>query len=130
MSKFIRVKTQLTDLDALAAALNDLGLPCERNAVAYGWGSARQQADLVVRKAHLPPGCLGDLAFVRDPRTQTLQLVMDELDRQREDVQALLSRLPQRHAYHRVIKTARAQGLAVQQVCEEGGVLQVVLRGA
>ena len=130
MSKYIKVKTQLTDLDCLEAALKDLGLACERETVAHGYGHARQQADLVVRKALLPRSCLGDLAFVREPQTGALNLVMDELDQRRADVQAILSRLPQRHAYHRVIKQARMQGLAVQHIREQGGVLQVVLRGA
>ena len=128
MSKFIRVETQLTDLDCLEASLKELGLPCERNAVALGWNT-RQQADLVVRKAHLPQGCLGDLGFVRDRQTGLINPVMDEMDQRRPNVQTILSCLPQRHAYHRVIKQARAQGLAVQQVREQGGVLQVVLRG-
>jgi len=130
VSKYVKVATKLTDIDCLEAALKDSGLPCERNTVAHGWGRARQQADLVVRKKHLPQGCLGDLAFVWDERLGAFNLVMDELDGRRSGVQTVLSRLPQRHAYHRVMKQARSQGLAVQQVTEQGGVVQVVLRGA
>lgn len=130
MSRFVKVQTRLTDLDCLEAALKDSGLVCEKQTTAHGYGRARQQADLVVRKALLPRGCLGDLAFVRAPQTGTLDLVMDELDQRLPAVQAILSRLPQRHAYHRVMKQARMQGLAVQHVRKQGGVLQVVLRGA
>ena len=130
MSKFIRVQTRLVDLDCIEAALQDLGLPYEKKAMAYGWGRAQGWADLVVRKTNLPTGCLADLAFVRDAETGGIEMIIDEMDQARPAIKQLLSRLKQRHAYHRVIKTARAQGLAVQQVREEGGVLQVVLRGA
>nr|HID13617.1 DUF1257 domain-containing protein [Anaerolineae bacterium] len=128
MSKFIKVQTQLADLDCIEAALRDLGLPYERQAIACGWGQARSRADLVVRKQNLPTGCLADLAFVR--QGAGVEMIIDEMDQARSAMRKLLSRLRQRCAYHRVIKQARAQGLAVQQVTEQGGVLQIVLRGA
>jgi len=128
MSKYIKVATNLVDRECLKKGLGDLGLACQENCLAHGWHTA-QQADVVVPRAQLPGHCIGDLGFVWDADAGRFKLIIDEMDQRRPEVQRLLGQVAQRHACHRVVGMARQRGLAVSQVQQQGGVLQVVLRG-
>ncbi|MCI0458267.1 MAG: DUF1257 domain-containing protein [Gemmataceae bacterium] len=120
MSHFTTLKTQITDIKALQAALADLGLAhVEVHATAqalYGYmGDARQQtAEVIVRRKHL--GWLSnDLGFKRTA-AGTFDAIISDYDRAKYS-QEWLGKLTQRYAYH--VARAKLEEQGFDLVAEE-----------
>ncbi|HYT95612.1 MAG TPA: DUF1257 domain-containing protein [Gemmataceae bacterium] len=120
MSHFTTLKTQITDINALQAALADLGFKeVEVYAVAehlYGYrGDARPQtAEVIVRRQHI--GWLSnDLGFKRNA-AGTFDAIISEYDRSQYS-QEWLQQLTQRYAYH--VARAKLQEQGFTLVAEE-----------
>lgn len=120
MSHFTTLKTQITDLKALQAALADVGFPeVEVHTTAehlHGYrGDVRPQtAEVIVRRQHL--GWLSnDLGFKRNAGG-TFDAVISDYDRPKYS-EEWLQRLTQRYAYHVARARLEEQGFAL--VAEE-----------
>lgn len=132
MSHFTTLTTQLTDTDALIAALADVGYDQiethDQAQPLYGYqGDQRaDRAHVIVRRRHV--GRLSnDIGFLRQPDGRFLAVISD-YDRARHD-QAWLGRLTARHAYHVTTKTLATQGFdLVEEEAERDGTVRLVLR--
>lgn len=86
MSHFTRVRTTLRDASTLAAALRAVGYPevevHDRPQRLHGWGSQSAQAEVVVRRAHIPGHAFGDFGFARQP-DGAFDIVIDDMDKAR-----------------------------------------------
>jgi hypothetical protein len=103
MSHFTTLKTQLTDLKALQAALADLGLtqvevhPVAEHLLGFRGDTRTQTAEVIVRRKHL--GWLSnDLGFKRTA-AGTFDAIISDYDRAKYS-QEWLGKLTQRYAYH------------------------------
>lgn len=107
MSHFTNVKTKITDLEALKAALEDLGYPVvEGRATIRGWRHATEQAELAARLGSF------DIGF-RRTADGTYDAVADWWGvRTYEGVSQadFMRRLTQRYAYRKVIGEVSKQG--------------------
>jgi len=86
MSHFTRVRTTLRDRDTLAAALRASGYPVveahDSPQRLSGWGSQTAQAEVIVRRAHIPGPAYGDFGFARQ-KDGTYAVVIDSMDSSR-----------------------------------------------
>jgi Protein of unknown function (DUF1257) len=126
MSHFTNVRTKLTDLEALKAALADLGYRVTDGGVAIrGWRGTSQQADLAARLGSF------DIGFTRGA-DGTYDAVADwwgvrtyEGTTQAE----FMRRVTQRYAYHKVLGEARRQGYAlVEEETQADQSIRLVVR--
>jgi hypothetical protein len=133
MSHFTTLKTQITDVKALQAALADLGFPTveshETAQPLYGYqGDARPQtAEVIVRRQYL--GWLSnDLGFTRNSGG-TFDAIISEYDRVKYS-QEWLDRLTQRYAYHATRAKLEEQGftLASEEQTKDGQIHLVLRR--
>jgi hypothetical protein len=118
MSHYTRLKTRITDANALRQALADLGFPTvEVHATAQplvGFeGSQRAQtAEVIIRRRHV--GALSnDIGFKRSA-DGSFEAVISEFDRKRYS-QAWLDRLLYRYAYHATRALLKEQGFDLIQ---------------
>ena len=132
MSHFTTLSTQLTDADALRAALGDVGYPEvethaeEQPLYGYRGDRRRDRAHVIVRRKHVGHAS-NDIGFRRE-RDGTFAAVISEFDRTTHD-DAWLGRLTARHAYHVTGKTLAAQGFQlVNETTEQDGSVRMVLR--
>ena len=125
MSHFTTLKTQITDVKALQAALADLGFPeVEVYTTAehlYGYrGDVRPQtAEVIVRREHI--GRLSnDLGFKRNAGG-TFDAVISEFDRSKYS-EDWLRQLTQRYAYHVARAKLQEQGftLVAEETAKDG----------
>lgn len=126
MSHFTNVKTKITDLEALKAALRDLGYPVvEGQAMIRGWRHATQQADVAARLGSF------DIGF-RKGADGTYDAVADWWGARTYDGvnQAdFMRRLTQRYAYHKVVGEARKQGYTlVEEETQADQSIRLVVR--
>lgn len=132
MSHFTTLATQLTDADALRAALADVGyaeVEVHEHAqplFGYQGDQRRDRAHVIVRRAHV--GRLSnDLGFLRQDNGRFLA-VISEFDRAKHN-EAWLGRVTARHAYHVTSKTLAAQGFHLaEESTERDGTVRLVLR--
>ena len=120
MSHFTRIKTQLTNLDTVERALEDLGYRVEHAGSARGFAGQRAKADLVVQAGQY------DIGFTQ--RDGQIEMVADlwglELDRD-----AFLKQLTQRYAYHTVKAQAAQQGWQnVEEEVQSDGSIRLVMQ--
>ena len=132
MSHFTTLSTQLTDADALRAALGDVGYPEvevhaeEQPLYGYRGDRRRDRAHVIVRRRHV--GELSNDIGFRHEQDGTFTAVISEYDRVVHD-EAWLGRLTARHAYHVTEKTLAAQGFQlVNETTEQDGTVRMVLR--
>ena len=125
MSHFTQIKTKIRDLDCLALALDDLGMPYERGQVFIrGYKGNTCSAHLVVRQ-----GNSHDLGFVWNG--QNYELVTDlQYWQQPLTVERFLGKVSQRYAYHNILAEATAKGfnLARAEQKEDGTLCLTVQR--
>lgn len=132
MSHFTTMTTQLTDTDALRAALADLGYGKievhEQPQQLYGYlGDKRaDRANVIIRREHIGRAS-NDIGFLRQDGGSFLAVISD-YDRARHD-ERWLGKLTARHAYHVATATLSAQGFdVVQETSERDGTVRLVLR--
>ena len=132
MSHFTTMTTQLTDTDALRAALADAGYReievHGRPQPLYGYegGKRADTAHVIVRREHVGRAS-NDIGFRRGNDGRFLAVISD-YDRAKHD-ERWLGRLTARHAYHLTTKTLTAQGFdVVTEAAERDGTVRMVLR--
>lgn len=108
MSKFVKVRTELRDLEMIKRALDDLGLPYTTGSdYRHGWSGSTHQADLVVTA-----GTFHGFAFRRN--TDGIYDILGDsmgLGAQKE----MLQRLNQRYAYHKVVHEVSQAGFSLAE---------------
>lgn len=134
MSHYTTLRTQLTDADALVAALADLGYPevevhDEAQPLRGYLGDLRaQRAHVIVRRRHVGRES-NDLGFERRADGRFVASISDH-DRPRHG-EDWLRRLTARHAYHATKATLGAQGFdLVEEETDRTGTVRLVLRRA
>jgi Protein of unknown function (DUF1257) len=132
LSHFTTLATQLTDADALRAALADVGYGeveiHEQAQPLYGYegDQRRDRAHVIVRRKHVGRAS-NDIGFLRQDDGRFLA-VISEYDRSKHDT-AWLGRLTARHAYHVTSQTLAAQGFHLtEETTEHDGTVRLVLR--
>jgi hypothetical protein len=132
MSHFTTMTTQITDPEALRAALADVGydhveVHDEAQAL-YGYQGDRRddRAHVIVRRRHVGRAS-NDIGFRREEDGRFLA-VISEYDRRVHD-EAWLGRVNARHAYHATTATLAEQGFHIaDEAVEEDGSVRLVLR--
>jgi len=106
MSHFSQVQTQITNIEALKAAVKALGFELQENAVVRGYGSQTTTAQLVIKL----PGKY-DCGFNYNQATKSYTAVADFYDNHVEKhLGKDLSKLKQEYARQHIILTARKKG--------------------
>ena len=131
MSHFTTLRTQITDIKALRAALADLGFNevevHDRAQPLLGFrGDEREQkAEVIIRRKHL--GWLSnDLGFKRNAGG-TFDAIISGYDRMKYS-QKWLDRLTQRYAYHVARAKLEEQGFVLTSEEQKDGKIHLVLR--
>ena len=101
MSKFVKIRTELRDLNLVRRALDELKLSYEADAIyVHGFSRVREPAALVIKA----PGAYFGLREV-DGR---FEIMADDMQTAR--IKPLLAQLTQRYAYHKVLADAALAG--------------------
>jgi len=126
MSKYQRVQTKFKNSEILAQAIADV---CQKNSIMfeagesvtiYGWKRQTATGEFVIRKGQLRS--IGDLGFHRTD-DGTFEVIIDDLDRRGARI---VKQVKQRYARLEVERMARARGMRVEEV-EENGVTRMRL---
>jgi hypothetical protein len=132
LSHFTTLATQLTDTEALCAALSDVGYGAvevhEQAQPLFGYqgDQRRDRAHVIVRRGRIGSAS-NDIGFRREEDGHFLA-VISEYDRQRHD-EAWLGRVTARHAYHVTARTLADQGFDIaEETTERDGTVRMVLR--
>jgi hypothetical protein len=127
MSHFSTVKTELRDLDALRAALEDMGhAPREGGISVRGYRGQTEVADLAITQ---PDG--SDFGFRLNPDTGCYELVADlQLWKQPLPVERFLAQLSQRYALRSILAATAEEGFQVSEQANraDGSIELVVTR--
>ncbi len=122
MSKFVKVRTELRDLEMIKRALDDLGLPYTTSGdYRHGWSGSTHQADLVVTG-----GTFHGFAFRRND-DGIYDILGDSmgLSAQKET----LRQLNQRYAYHKVVHEVSHAGFnLVEEKTDRDQTIRLVVR--
>lgn len=141
MSHFTSIKTQIKDLDALRAALRELGLSLEANAEARGWPDQPTKHGEYVIRLKGPY----DVALNRNPKTGCYDLDADlwtdaegyaakfNLGWKSSTVETELGKhygkLVQLYGVHKATIEARKHGHQVTRSTGQNGQIRLVLTG-
>lgn len=122
MSHFTTIKTVIRDIDALAAAVSELGLRISKNSSARGYSGNTIPGEFVI---HLPGPY--DIAVTRDSGAYQLtsDLFMGHVE---QSVGAGYSKLLQLYAVHKAAMEARRKGLSVHRRLKEDGSIQLTIQ--
>ncbi|TGG82018.1 MAG: DUF1257 domain-containing protein [Aphanocapsa feldmannii 277cV] len=123
MSHFSTVKTELRDLSALRAALQDMGhTPEEGTTQVRGYRGQTVEAQLALRQDN---GC--DIGFRWNGNHY--ELVTDlQLWNQQQPLERFLSRLNQRYALHTILSATQQEGFQVsEQKSSLDGTIELVV---
>jgi hypothetical protein len=131
MSHFTQLRTKITDVPHLVAALGDVGYETvevhESAQQLYGYlGDVRaQRAEVIVRRAHVGVSS-NDLGFERQP-DGTFRAWISDFDARKHN-EAWLHRLEARYAYHATRATLAQQGFSViGEETDRDGTVRLVL---
>jgi hypothetical protein len=121
MSKFVKVKTQLRDLNLIKQALDDLKLTYNENAnFTHMWSGFRGQVPLVVKVHHAQFG-------LRPSESGEYEVIGDDM--QMKVITKELTQLQQRYAYHAVRQaTAQAGFELVEENTGRDQVIRMTVR--
>ena len=132
MSHFTRLRTRITDVEALRKALADVGFATvevhETAQHLRGWlGDRRSQtAEVILRKKYIGFAS-NDIGFQRQP-DGTFEALISEYDRHKY-TEKWLNQLTQRYAYHATCARLKEQGFEmVQEEKTRDGRIHLVLR--
>jgi hypothetical protein len=131
MSHFTRVRTTLRDAATLAAALRAVGY---REVEVHdsprqlrGWGRQTAQAEVIVRRAHIPGHAVGDFGFARQ-QDGSFAVVMDSMDSGRNGP-GWLPALTRAYGHAAALTYAQANGYdVVTDEVEQDGTRRLTLR--
>ncbi|MBN1888642.1 MAG: DUF1257 domain-containing protein [Thermoflexales bacterium] len=105
MSRFVKIRTQLRDVEMVKLALDDLNVRYEANKIfMHGWSGKSVEAELVVKARG------GSFALVRNA-DQVLEAQGDDAILQGQ--KTLLGQISQRYAYHKVLAEASKAGFSL-----------------
>jgi len=121
MSKFVKVKTQLRDLNLIKQALDDLKLNYAENATfVHMWSAFRGQVPLVVKVNHAQFG-------LRATDSGDYEVIGDDM--QMKVIRKELDQIQQRYAYHAVRQaTAQAGFELVEENVGRDQVIRLTVR--
>lgn len=125
MSHFSKIKTQLTDIEMVKKALEDLGFSYTHNPDLHilGYANKQQQVDLSIR--------VGDgyeVGLKKNPVTEAYDIVADWYG-VKMNPDYFINKLKQRYAYHKVLHEAEDRGLIVSENTQtKDGSLRLTLR--
>ena len=123
MSHFTTIQTQVRDVDALAAACDELGLKLVRDADARGYGTNRRHGDLVIQIESGPY----DVALNRQ-QDGTYALATDWWGSHVEKVVGKgYGRLLQLYGVHKAQAEARRKGLTCRRRQQRDGSIKLVI---
>ncbi|MCP9927974.1 DUF1257 domain-containing protein [Cyanobium sp. CH-040] len=125
MSHFSTVKTELRDLDALRAALGDMGHePREGSISVRGYRGQTETAELAIAQ---PDGT--DIGFRLNADTGCYELVADlQLWKQPVPVERFLAQLNQRYALRSILAATAEEGFQVsEQTNSADGSIELVV---
>ena len=124
MSHFSQIKTKIRDLDALEAALSDLGIDSKRGEMQVrGYRGQTQAASVIIPQAN---GY--DVGFQWDG--ESYQLVADlQYWQQRWSLETFVNKVTQRYAYQTIVTESAQKGFQlVEQARAEDGSVRLVLQ--
>jgi len=124
MSHFTTIQTQIRDVEALAAACEELGLALVHDGEARGYGSNRRHGDLVI-KLRGPY----DIAATRQPGG-TYALATDWWGGHvAREVDKDYGRLLQLYGVHKATREARRKGYTARRQTLKDGAIKLVIGG-
>ena len=124
MSHFTTIQTQLRDLDALRAALGELGVTLHENTNARGYASNQLKGDYVIRLKGPY-----DIALNKNP-DGSYGLTTDWWDGHVErEVGSKFGRLLQLYGIHKTTIEARKRGHFVQRKAQKDGSIKLTIGG-
>ena len=125
MSHFTTIQTQVRDLDALRAALGELGVTLLANTEARGYASNILKGDYVIRLKGPY-----DIALNKTP-DGSYGLTTDWWDGHVEkEVGSQFGRLLQLYGVHKTMIESRKKGHMVQRKAQKDGSIKLVIGGA
>lgn len=121
MSKFVKVNTELRDLNLIKRALDDLNMPYQENATfTHTWSRFSGRVPLVVRHNHVTFG-------LRESGEEKYEVIGDDM--QLRQIRGHLDRIQQRYAYHKVLaETEKAGFTLVEEQTDRGNVVRLTVR--
>ena len=121
MSKFVKVQTQLRDLNLIKHALDDLKLTYNENAnFVHMWSGFRGQVPLVVKVKHAQFG-------LRETPTGEYEVIGDDM--QMNVIKQELAQIQQRYAYHAVRQATSEAGFElVEETVGRDQVIRMTVR--
>ncbi|MHA3774848.1 DUF1257 domain-containing protein [Verrucomicrobiota bacterium sgz303538] len=124
MSHFTTIHTQIRDITALQAAVQELGLELLENTSARGYSSNQIQGDYVIRLKGPY-----DVALTRN-RDGSFGLTTDWwAGHVEKEVGTNFGRLLQLYGVHKTIHEARKRGQFVQRKAQQDGAIKLVIGG-
>ena len=124
MSHFSQIKTKILELDALEAALRDLGIGSKRGDMEVrGYQGQTQAASVIISQDN---GY--DIGFQWDG--ESYQLVADlQYWKQQWSVETFIDKVTQRYAYQTIVTESERKGFqVVEQARAEDGSVRLVLQ--
>jgi hypothetical protein len=127
MSHYTEVRLEMSDQDALVAALNDLGLKKvevhDAPQVIHGFDGQIRHAEVIVRNAgHLS----NDIGFLRGP-DGNFQAVLDDYDLTCKFTPAWRGQLLQRYGRHVAVAKLKKKGFRVVREENRDGRIHLVM---
>ncbi len=124
MSHFSQIKTKIRDLDALEAALSDLGIDSKRGDMQVRGYQGQTQAASVI----IPQDNGYDVGFQWDG--ESYQLVADlQYWKQQWSLETFVNKVTQRYAYQTIVTESANKGFQVlEQARAEDGSVRLVLQ--
>lgn len=126
MSKFVKVKTELRDLNLVKQALDDLKISYEENAVfTHRWSGFSGKVPLVVHGASATFGLR--TAPDKESGEEKYEVIGDDM--QMSQIRSGLARIQQRYAYHKVLAETEKAGFSlVEEQTDRGNVIRLTVR--
>ena len=132
MSHFTTLQTQITSIDGLVKALEDMGFTevevheVAQNLYGYRGDQRKQTAEVIIRRKHIGSAS-NDIGF-KQREDGTFEAIISDYDR-RKYSEKWLGELFQRYAYHVASAKLKQQGFElVQEEKDKEGRIHLVLR--
>jgi len=118
ISEYTVVQVEMTDPDAIKAALEEMGYVYEEHVEAqnlhgYGGDKRQQVANIIVRRKHVGAAA-NDVGFLRKP-DGSYELIISSYDRggSKKQAQDFMHKIKQVYGKHLTLKKAKSLGLKV-----------------
>lgn len=116
MSKFVKINTQLRDLNMIKRALTDLQMSfAENQRYVHAWSGFDEVAPLVVKTSGAHFG-------LRETNDGVYEVIGDDM--QMKQIRSTLNQIQQRYAYHKVLAEVEQAGFSLVE--EKSGADKVI----